>query len=953
MATIQDDSLRAKQQISMLFAISEGTIEEINNIFASEVSLKSHYIDFAYTKGEHWQPKIPGFDHIGNDIIDRGELLTDGGTGGIPMILTFTDEEEFVVVTVNLPDGLYWHSAKGSLRKTSVNINVYTSPSASGAFTKLTLVPDPGTPGISYHKNGKSMSPYLYSFRVARPSNIGAEDFWRIKLERTHMNPPSEGAGDASWFKNRTTITTQSYQDTDQTNYGGTALLALRVEDASQVGNQVPHISASGKGLRLYIPDNYNPVTHTRTGTWGGSFVYSDNAVNNLSWVIYNLLSNKLDKEIPTNIVSNGGRFNSITRSGSVATVSNENHGFKEGDRCYVTHPTNTGYNGIHTVTNVIDWQTFQFNVSGTPANITSKATIRQVEKVYIGAGYTDDMLAKYTFEKFAQECDSIVKTYTNVGNSSNIFLTRVGSTAHLKIPKHSFQDGDQIFIANASDNNYNGQFTVTVVDANNITYPLGTSSPVTPAKGHYLAYSIASERKYTFNGQIIEIKDGESFFNDLLSVGNAQFTEINGLLSITWDRALGEGEINATPILTNDNAVDGVFEYSGGHISEFYTQVNVTIQDKDNFNKTKTIVIQSKSLVNFLNANSLLPEGETTYTAGNLPVNYFVDKYGYNVKDIVFPGVFSDTVAIRKAKGILWDTLMNNTLISFKTLIEGASFYRGQVIRIADATDNNIQASGRIVSWTHSSGLLTLNLDREITLTGITTIELYIQDTNLIQTDLNDTSTFQRLPLKRYTLNQTSGIVTTVTIDTNDLPIDDSIYVIQYPTLTKLYTVASSSKEDDLYVTTGLKFDNNKFTFIDSDFLPPNQRHVKVTKFVNNPVVITPDDITVTNRDAFNANAIITLVWLHDDSDIKAAGKKADYVVNWEADSGQSGRFTVNVKHANFIFSIPTNEDDIVFTFSIFVRSDLGFPSFPVTVEKTYLVQNNILTDEVGMIEA
>ena len=119
------------------------------------------------------------------------------------------------------------------------------------------------------------------------------------------------------------------------------------------------------------------------------------------------------------------------------------------------------------------------------------------------------------------------------------------------------------------------------------------------------------------------------------------------------------------------------------------------------------------------------------------------------------------------------------------------------------------------------------------------------------------------------------AGIHSTVTVDTSNIPIDDSIYVIQYPSLALPYTVVSSSEEEGKYTTTCLKFDNHKFDFIDRDYFPPDQRHTIITKFVNNPVVITPADITLKNNDTFNVHADISLKWTHDDSDNKKHGKK------------------------------------------------------------------------------
>ena len=73
-------------------------------------------------------------------------------------------------------------------------------------------------------------------------------------------------------------------------SYPNTALVnvTLVAKEFSSIPSRSYHI----KGIKVRVPDNYNPVTRTYTGTWTGNFsstkVWTDNPV----WIYYDLLTN-------------------------------------------------------------------------------------------------------------------------------------------------------------------------------------------------------------------------------------------------------------------------------------------------------------------------------------------------------------------------------------------------------------------------------------------------------------------------------------------------------------------------------------------------------------------------------------------------------------------------------------------------------------------------------------
>jgi hypothetical protein len=65
--------------------------------------------------------------------------------------------------------------------------------------------------------------------------------------------------------------------------------------------------------------------------------------------------------------------------------------------------------------------------------------------------------------------------------------ITRASTTATVTATAHGFTSGDQVNIRGAAETDYNGDFIVTVTDANTLTYTV-SGSPATPATGTIIA---------------------------------------------------------------------------------------------------------------------------------------------------------------------------------------------------------------------------------------------------------------------------------------------------------------------------------------------------------------------------------------------------------------------------------------------------------------------------------
>lgn len=124
----------------------------------------------------------------------------------------------------------------------------------------------------------------------------------------------------------------------------------------------------------------------------------------------------------------------SITRSGEVATVTRTAHGLATGNLVMIRGATQAEYNGVKRVT-VVDANSFTIPVGAIPITLTS--------------------------------------------------ITRSGSTATVTKASHGLTTGDYVIIKNAAQADYNGEFQVTLLDANTFTYAV-SGAPATPATAIY-----------------------------------------------------------------------------------------------------------------------------------------------------------------------------------------------------------------------------------------------------------------------------------------------------------------------------------------------------------------------------------------------------------------------------------------------------------------------------------
>lgn len=776
------ESLSSKQTLLMLFAINDGQIADLTDITFNDSSISNYSADFAYTLGTVDQAAIVGFDSVAAVKAGIGnlDLLKDA-----PVEVTINKNATHARVIIVFPQGIQYRGSNGDDLESKVTLEVYASPTE----TPLAF---PATPQITITKKGKSSTSYSFDIMVDNPNteartnpSIGSTP-WVIRIKRITNDAITSGFGDYNATKIQAVV---EYTSADGGTYAGTSLLAVRITDASEVSNSVPTVSGKGQGMLLVVPSSayynaanrtyWNGTTFVSAGTagitaWNGTFNSTRVFSRNLSWCIANILSDLVMSTDPLyeSLVGYESRIPIVPRDIIYLSAGN-----------VLTSATTTYANGA-----VIRFHSIS-GVTGLSI-ATNYYVINAVGSVF----------------NVAANSGGAVIPFTGTGTASTEVLSKQVSRS-LGIPAE--------YIALYTFNRF-AQYCDEVLTINSTVNGVTTS---------------VSEPRYSLDGQFIERQDAETALNQLLSVGNASLIEINGLVSITWDYRLSAAEISSLPVVTNQNIDGGLFEYTNSHIAENYTQINVTIQDKTNLNRTKTIIVSSDELADFLYT------ANPTKYAHLVDNQWYVKKYGYNTLDIKLVGVNSDFSAIRKARSLLFDCLENDEIVTFKNLVEGASLYKGKCIRVLDEYETTVVSSGRIVSssWNTVTQIMTYVLDRQIQIDLIDNITVYYKPS----VGTSPTAEVLR-PIKTFTGTISGTTLTISAVTSGALSIGDFIEgtgITAGTTITALgtgtggtgtYTVNISQTVASTTITAGVA-DVTHYTALPYTFVP--------TEVVNNAV--------------------------------------------------------------------------------------------------------------------
>ncbi|MDV2864951.1 host specificity protein J [Phytobacter ursingii] len=271
--TEQPDDLQSVAKAKILLALGEGEFSgglTGQSIFLDGTPLlnadgSSNFsgVTWEFRAGTQAQPYIQGMPGSENEI-SAGGITISSATA---WTRTFTNTQLSAVRLRLKWPSIFRQEDDGDLVGYSINyaIDLQTN---GGAFQTV----------INTSVSGKTTSGYERSHRINLPAGATT---WTVRLRKITADANSAKIGD--------TMTLQSYTEVidAKLRYPNTALLYIEF-DSSQFNGSVPQISCEPYMRVIRVPDNYDPVTRSYSGTWQGGFKWA--WTDNPAWIFYDLV---------------------------------------------------------------------------------------------------------------------------------------------------------------------------------------------------------------------------------------------------------------------------------------------------------------------------------------------------------------------------------------------------------------------------------------------------------------------------------------------------------------------------------------------------------------------------------------------------------------------------------------------------------------------------------------
>lgn len=270
--TEQPDDLQSVAKAKILLALGEGE-------FAGQLTGKDIYLDgtalenadgtqnfsgvtWEFRPGTQAQKYIQGIPGTENEISVGAEVSSE-----TPWTRTFTNTQLSAVRLRLKWPSLFKQEDDGDLVGYSIN---YAIDLQTDGGTWQTV--------LNTSVTGKTTSGYERSHRIDLPQ---AGSTWTLRLRKITADANSAKIGDA--------MTLQSFTEVidAKLRYPNTALLYIEF-DSSQFNGSIPQISCEPRGRVIRVPDTYDPVTRTYSGTWAGTFKWA--WTDNPAWIFYDLV---------------------------------------------------------------------------------------------------------------------------------------------------------------------------------------------------------------------------------------------------------------------------------------------------------------------------------------------------------------------------------------------------------------------------------------------------------------------------------------------------------------------------------------------------------------------------------------------------------------------------------------------------------------------------------------
>ncbi|HHJ4616123.1 TPA: host specificity protein J [Citrobacter freundii] len=268
----QPDSAQSMARCRMLLALGEGEFAgglDATRVFLdgtplgnADGTMNFENVFWEFRPGTQTQTPIPGFPAVENETTVGVSL-----TKVTPWTRALSNTQiDAVLVRIGIP-GLQQQENDGDIVGTTVQYHIDLAVDGGAYSTVMTKT-----------VTEKLSSLYELTHRINLPK---ASTGWQIRVVRDTADSTSQ------MLQNKTQVQAITEVIDARLRYPHTALLYVSF-NAKSFSN-IPKISCKPKGRVIRIPQNYDPVARTYSGTWDGTFKWSWS--NNPAWIWFDILT--------------------------------------------------------------------------------------------------------------------------------------------------------------------------------------------------------------------------------------------------------------------------------------------------------------------------------------------------------------------------------------------------------------------------------------------------------------------------------------------------------------------------------------------------------------------------------------------------------------------------------------------------------------------------------------
>ncbi|HHG8842352.1 TPA: host specificity protein J, partial [Citrobacter freundii] len=268
----QPDSAQSMARCRMLLVLGEGEFAgglDATRIFLdgtplgnADGTMNFENVSWEFRPGTQTQTPIPGFPAVENETTVGVSL-----TKVTPWTRAISNTQiDAVLVRIGIP-GLQQQENDGDIVGTTVQYHIDLAVDGGVYSTVMTKT-----------ITEKLSSLYELTHRINLPK---ASTGWQIRVVRDTADSTSQ------MLQNKTQVQAITEVIDARLRYPHTALLYVSF-NAKSFSN-IPKISCKPKGRVIRIPQNYDPIARTYSGTWDGTFKWG--WTNNPAWIWFDILT--------------------------------------------------------------------------------------------------------------------------------------------------------------------------------------------------------------------------------------------------------------------------------------------------------------------------------------------------------------------------------------------------------------------------------------------------------------------------------------------------------------------------------------------------------------------------------------------------------------------------------------------------------------------------------------